>query len=368
MSNASARTFAGPPTVFMSRVHDYIEKANKGHYHELRGLWNRDSSTKESLLGLISNTLGDSFGLKVSFSDNYHIESLYADSDDENIVYLEIYNGSLTVTVGTNSPDRPSILSSIQEAIDSLTESLPEDMTKVRFWFNTNFGPRASIRNIQCPSWDSISANYPGVSDEIDWLMGLKEPSDHGSMIFWSGVPGTGKTYAIRSLIRKWDMVDTSVIIDPEEFLKHASYMHNVLMDNSDKKILLVMEDAADFVRESSRKTNGGPVARLLNITDGLIGQGLKLTVLVTTNENIDDIDGAITRPGRCVQNVDFPKLTPEQSQKWLENHGVNCEFDSSRDDLTLAELYGMVNASHRDSVDMAIRRINRPSFGYLRG
>jgi len=44
----------------------------------------------------------------------------------------------------------------------------------------------------------------------------------------------------------------------------------------------------------------GQGLSRLLNVSDGILGQGTKIMILVTTNENLGKLNPAVMRPGRC--------------------------------------------------------------------
>jgi hypothetical protein len=109
------------------------------------------------------------------------------------------------------------------------------------------------------------------------------------------------------------------------------TYAYQVLLSDSELGALVVLEDAAEFVMANNR---GPGVARLLNLADGLLGQGVRVVFLLTTNENIGEIDPALQRPGRCRQVLEFPKFTPEQAASWL---GAPKDV---MHEVTLAELY----------------------------
>jgi hypothetical protein len=73
-------------------------------------------------------------------------------------------------------------------------------------------------------------------------------------------------------------------------------------------------------------------------MTDGLIGQGINLLILITTNEDITKLNNAVTRPGRCLSQIAFTPLSLLESQMWQRTHGVSVP---ARSTMTLAELYG---------------------------
>ena len=207
---------------------------------------------------------------------------------------------------------------------------------------------------VPCPSWEDIRSNYPGCSEGLDWLMGRRRPFDEGRIVFWHGASGTGKTFAIRALMRAWRRMSVELIVDPEAFLGSPQYLRELVahrprrgallgrtpVGGSDKERgrLFVLEDAGSLLLDGSRFELGPSVARLLNLTDGLLGQGLRIVFLVTTNEPLGAIDPALTRPGRCLQALGFPTFDQEQARSWLESHG--CADPVAPSGSTLADLY----------------------------
>ena len=84
------------------------------------------------------------------------------------------------------------------------------------------------------------------------------------------------------------------------------------------------MEDTSELLSADARERTGQGLSRFLNVVDGLIGQGLRVIVLVTTNEEIK-LHPAVARPGRCAANMMFDALSRE-GIGWLSAHGVDEE------------------------------------------
>jgi hypothetical protein len=59
-------------------------------------------------------------------------------------------------------------------------------------------------------------------------------------------------------------------------------------------------------------------LARLLNLVDGLIGQGLRIGVLITTNDPLSGFPPAVSRPGRCGAAIAFDAFGQEEADQWL--------------------------------------------------
>ena len=98
---------------------------------------------------------------------------------------------------------------------------------------------------------------------------------------------------------------------------------------------LVIAEDSDEYLRATARKEAGASLGRLLNLTDGILGDSHQVLVLLTTNEDVGRLHPALTRPGRCLARVEFAPFAPEEARRWLGDE-ANGEQQAS----TLAELF----------------------------
>ena len=78
-------------------------------------------------------------------------------------------------------------------------------------------------------------------------------------------------------------------------------------------------------------------------MVDGLIGQGLRVLVLVTTNELLRSLHPAVSRPGRCAEQIEFVAFTPEEADEWFARHDAEGGVKAG----TLASLFANASGDH---------------------
>jgi len=194
-------------------------------------------------------------------------------------------------------------------------------------------------RSIEVPCWSEIEQHYPDeVREGLASAMQLDLEEVSGRIMLWHGAPGTGKTTAIRALARAWrDEARAQVVLDPESVFTNAANLMEVLLHEprADKDMwrLLVIEDADEIVRAGSDRTVRS-LSRLLNVGDGIVGQGLRVLVLLTTNEPPDRLHPALGRPGRCMSSIGFRPFTRTEARAAFSDRAL-----PDGEHLTLAEI-----------------------------
>jgi hypothetical protein len=223
------------------------------------------------------------------------------------------------------------------------TEAPPAERISVAFWMRGDRGGDVRHRDIDAPEFAQIAANYSAsVRGGLDRLISTKAP-ERGRLILWRGDPGTGKSHALRALARAWaPWCSAHFILDPDELLgRGGAYMLDVLSwDGGDGECwrLVILEDAGELIAADARAVTGQALSRLLNVADGLLGQGTRTLVLITTNEPVGRLHPAARRPGRCLADIEFTPLSASEANIWLEAHGHMRRVTTP---TPLAELFG---------------------------
>jgi Ni2+-binding GTPase involved in maturation of urease and hydrogenase len=138
------------------------------------------------------------------------------------------------------------------------------------------------------------------------------------SILILLGEPGTGKTSFLKEMIRRYKL---NAVVTYDEKLMESDDFYIDFTKDEDRDILII-EDA-DLLLTSRESDANKAMARLLNMSDGLVNLVKKKVIFTTNLSEINKVDEAIIRPGRCFDVMNFRKLNQKEIQTVCHLHNL---------------------------------------------
>jgi hypothetical protein len=245
-----------------------------------------------------------------------HQRHVIAEVDDA-LVLLETWRADAHVVVSAD--DEQSAVAVGEEIAARVPAMVDERRIEVVF---SDRGSGSRTVALDVLPWEEVGDHYPdAVRSALDALVQHRPSAGTARrLVLWHGEPGTGKTSAVRALLHAWrEWAGAVVVTDPDSLLQDGRYLRRTVLeaddDDDERWTVLVLEDAEALLR---KETGGAAMGKLLNLSDGLLGQGLRCLFLITTNEQLGRIHPAVVRPGRCLAQVEFGRLPAAQAARLL--------------------------------------------------
>jgi ATPase family associated with various cellular activities (AAA) len=177
--------------------------------------------------------------------------------------------------------------------------------------------------NLISTSFDEIADDvlleeaYPSlgksVGEFVDGFLNARE-----TVLILQGPPGTGKTRLVRAILaamsrRKGESAkimytaDKRALENDEIFVDFITGSHDAF----------VIEDADHLLK--ARTSGNFELHRFLGIADGVVRAQSRKVIFTTNLPNINDIDDALLRPGRCYAVKNLRSLEPAEALRLAE-------------------------------------------------
>jgi hypothetical protein len=275
-----------------------------------------------------------------------------AESDEENHAYDERYTNLYSIPEKKCLVDVTSYMNEIaylifytdralikdlEERIRSFPSSRESDKKKAGILMRASSGSIYSRTfSMAKNSNTDIELNYGKDFVPIynKLVKSLSETST--GLVLLHGLPGTGKTSLIRTLIHD---VDKEFIVVPTNMGEAISSPDFSSFLYEHTNCVLVIEDAEKIVSSRGGIGSSTGVANILNLTDGIMGDCLGVQIIATFNMKRDKIDEALLRKGRLIAENELKALSIEESNRLLmylkKSHVATHP-------MTLAEIYNV--------------------------
>jgi hypothetical protein len=180
-------------------------------------------------------------------------------------------------------------------------------------------------------------AEFPEWNDRL-----VERMHEKGSgLSILEGPPGTGKTSYLRQLMLRLKATHRFYFVPPT----HArmvndpdfiGFWEGERRRHGEKKFVMILEDSEKALMRRE-DDNRSQVSALLNITDGLLSDFLKLQVICTINCMSSELDQALLRPGRLLAHKIFDRLPREEALRIADKLGKPLPLKA---DYSLAEIF----------------------------
>ena len=289
--------------------------------------------------------INESIDYFLELTDNLYCvfsDMVYLDDNDEEKKIIS--NVRFLFDKNKNSKEDINILNKEIEEI-----RITDDSNKYYVIISSPNGYRlqsAVIKDIDVNIKMNYGKDFVKKSDNM--LKQLTEKKSGILLLF--GESGSGKTTFIRYLINKIANKKTIIYV-PSYMMSSLASPDFIAFMRSNKDSILILEDAeAVLCKRGNIGTDDQAVSNILNMTDGVLNDLLKLQIIATFNSNRKDIDSALLRSGRLIDEHHFTKLSKVDAEALASSLGKVTEYKNG---ATLADIYADVNnISNEDDED----------------
>lgn len=286
--------------------------------------------------------------------NEYTTVFIYAFKAEDGFVNLICLSNTCTLCC-CSSPAGDEIVSEIYQTFLDLEEE-PEMKKKIMLVTKPEYGYSLVPMDVLLPEEFNIDELYPDDFKKVD--AGIREfiESPKSGLVILHGMQGTGKTTYIRYIIHNYNKQFVFLPADMVSELTTPSFV-NFLKDKL-KDSVLIIEDCEGLLRDRSKQASTGTgISNILNMSDGLLGDSIKLKFICTFNSKYQDIDKALLRTGRLKQQYRFGELPTEKANRLLHKmHGEGANTDKP---MTLADIFNFKSDNNAEQAT------NRNLIGY---
>lgn len=229
----------------------------------------------------------------------------------------------------------------INYIIDLLKENVEsKKLNEVSLIIKDEFGLTTKPFEMTVDKDFKVENNYNDDFKEIDIQIKDTLKKDKKGLILLHGKPGTGKTTYIKHLA---ETVDKEIIFVPPMMAMAIADPGFIPLLMKHPNSVLVIEDAENVVKDRNVSGNADIISNILNLTDGILGECLKIQIIATFNTQRTQIDKALLRKGRLSNEYEFHELDVKKTNKLLKKLNKKTKVDKA---MVLADIYNYDSSS----------------------
>lgn len=278
---------------------------------------------------------------------------------DESLIYLTFYNDykdTFDINLSIYSQTQSELKNIIKKWNDLIKEFVSDSVNNVEItvWTSGDLGNmRFYVTEKINEIFNDLAYPYiPNVEKYISDYINGDEP-----LLILLGPKGTGKTKLIRNIMKH--IIKSNIVIENplgdqafsstfyytfDENVLKSDQMYVNYMQETDVRGL-ILEDIDNFLIK--REKNNNLMHKFLSLSDGLITNDQKKIIFSTNLKNINDIDPALIRAGRCYNVLETRNLTKDESANFLNSFDPSLKNGLDKNEYSLAELYSIVNGKN---------------------
>jgi hypothetical protein len=246
------------------------------------------------------------------------------------------FKDSIGVDVQVYSNDESNLYSELVEKIIGLGKKRKHESNNIALVIQTPRGYDTTSFELPEQKLDIELGYGKGFKPIHDKIINTLNQKNGKGLVLLHGTPGTGKTHYLKYIASK--IKDKRVLFIPPylaDFITSPE-MTPFLIQNSNS--ILFIEDAERVITD---RNNGGAngVSNILNITDGILSDILKIQIVATFNMDKAKIDSALLRKGRLIAEHKFDALPIEDANNLLKHLGKDYVTTKP---MTLTEIYNI--------------------------
>lgn len=192
--------------------------------------------------------------------------------------------------------------------------------------------------DFECDIQSLYNDDFSKVNDTIEASLAVEK----AGLILLHGIPGTGKTSYIKSLISKHHK--KNFIFIQNEFVNELLHPDFISFLLKNQNSILIIEDAEKVLTSREEKNENSVVSTILQLTDGLFSDYLNIKIICTFNTSINKIDTALLRKGRMIAYYEFKALTQQKANRLLSS----LDHEASDTAMTLANIFNYENKNFK--------------------